>query len=118
MEKRGTIGPLAAIRTTRELVAWGLAVFVAGVVWLPMIHLVDHRGDDHTHLLAHLSGADHDHGPGHGEGALEHFGLAWLDVDLPPLPAPVAGVVREEPLAPTPVFVIPHGIHPIRSQAP
>lgn len=120
METSRPIGPLAAIRTTPELIVWGLVVFLAGVVLLPMIHLMDHRGDDHVHLLAHLSGEAHDHGygEGHGHGALEHFGVAWLDVEPVSVPAPVAALTPTTLHQPRSAVVERFELHPIRSQAP
>lgn len=119
MKARGSMGPLAAVRTTPELIVWGLAVFLAGVVLVPVIHLVGHRGDDHVHAAAHLAGLDHDHAhDAHGAGALEHFGLAWLESDPPALPAPVVALVEISSLEPSSAVVRRYELHPIRSQAP
>ena len=84
--------PLAAVRKTPEVILWALAIFVCGVVVLPLCHLVDHR-DDHVHggaahLLAHAAGIEHELPAAHGEGDGLHFGLALLEAEPVSLVAP------------------------------
>jgi hypothetical protein len=59
------------VRRSRWLGALGLLAFVAGVVVLPLSHLVHHR-DDHAHgvagVLRQAFALLREHGPGHGHG--------------------------------------------------
>jgi len=85
---------LATIRKTPEVILWALAIFVCGVVVLPLVHLVGHRADHvhgalAEHVRAHAAGAAHDHGgPVHGAGDPAHFGLALLEAEPPALAPP------------------------------
>lgn len=115
--------PLATIRTTPEVILWALAIFVSGVVVLPLVHLVGHRAD-HVHGLvaharAHAAGLPHDDaGPGHGTGELAHFGVAVIDAAPPVLAPPAARLDGEvRPVVPMPPPVAARWT-PIRPGAP
>jgi hypothetical protein len=88
--------PLAAVRKTPEVILWAVAIFVCGVVVLPLCHLVGHA-DDHAHggsaahLLAHAAGGEHELPVVHGEGDGLHFGLALLEAEAPSLVLPESG---------------------------
>ena len=94
--------PLASVRKTPEVILWALAIFVCGVVVLPLCHLVGHSFD-HAHVRAHVAGAEHDEAL-HGEGDGLHFGLALLEGEacalLPPVGAWVPAPAEEPPEAP------------------
>ncbi|WP_373048823.1 hypothetical protein [Vulgatibacter sp.] len=88
------IGLLAAVRKTPEVILWALAIFVCGVVVLPVLHLAGHRldhvhGAAAAHQHAHEAGLPHGDAE-HGAGELAHFGLALLEVEPPALLPPEA----------------------------
>jgi hypothetical protein len=117
------LSPLASIRKTPEVILWALAVFVCGVVVLPLVHLVGHEADhEHgtlaAHLQAHAAGEAHGDGPGHGAGDAAHFGLALLEVTPPALlPPEMRRGADVGPVAPLPPLVGSRWT-PIRPGAP
>ncbi len=88
------LSPLESIRKTPEVILWALAIFVCGVVVLPLVHLIGHVADhDHgaiAHLRAHAAGEAHGDELGHGAGDAAHFGLALVEVTAPGLLPPEA----------------------------
>ena len=116
---------LATIRKTPEVILWALAIFVCGVVVLPLVHLVGHGADhvhglrDSAHARAHAQGLAHaDEGLEHGAGDPAHFGLALIEAEPPELAPPSAPMRAERPLASPPPARIASRWTPIRPGAP
>jgi hypothetical protein len=118
----------------------GLLAFLVGVFVLPLAHQIGHR-PDHVHgqngTIIWLDGGRHDHArehahpheqrsshrdappsSPHGQGSLEHFGVAFL---IPTLAlVPPAGTALDV-YAPLPLATVHHGraeLGPIQARAP
>jgi len=107
------MAPLTSVRRTPEVILWALAIFVCGVVVLPLLHQVGHSAD-HTHLRVHAAGVEHPH----GEGDLLHFGLAVLEAETFALVLPEGAWVVAEVRAPVEAPARRRLLTPIRPGAP
>jgi len=111
------ISPLEAVRRTPEVIVWALAIFVCGVAILPLLHLAAHD-HEHTHGALHAAGIAHDHPATHGEGDGLHFGLAWLEGEVPSLALPVGEMALADPARPGAAPALRSVLTPIRPGAP